>query len=171
MLSKKLAGAAVATIAISAVSTGSVARAQEMSAARVSQTAATLRFIDRVDPGSNVDVDLGAAGPSVGDQQVFVDRLMRGGKQIGTSTGVATITRLSRSALRVQVVSTVELKGGSLALQFAFAEKFADGPAQVSKTAVTGGTGQFAGASGQCAATLLAGDDDRSVVCTLHLPR
>ncbi len=171
MSSKKLVGAAVATLAISGVAIGSVAQAQETPAARASQTAATLRFIDRVDPGSNVDVDLGATGPSVGDQQVFVDRLMRSGKQIGTSTGVATITRFSQTALRVQVVSTVKLRGGSLTLQFAFAEKFADGPAQVSKTAVTGGTGKFAGASGQCVATLMAGGDDRSVVCTLHLPR
>lgn len=164
-----LSAAVVASASVLAVT--AAASAGPDSPGRASGDLTVLRFIDRVDPGSNVDLDLGDAGLSVGDQQVFTDRLMRAGKRVGTATGAATITGLTDSTITGQVVSTALLKRGSLTLQFAFIEVFADGPAPVSLAAVTGGTGAYAGATGQCRSVLLDDGDDRAVTCRIRVMR
>jgi len=71
-----------------------------------------LRFIDRVDESANTDIDLGATGPSAGDQQVFRDILLRNGRRIGTASGVAQVVARDATTLTAQVVSTQTLPGG-----------------------------------------------------------
>jgi hypothetical protein len=126
-----------------------------------------IQYIDKVDGNSNTDIDLGAPGFSVGNQQLFRDRLLRNGRQIGTSVGVAQIVALTATTLTAQVVATATLPAGQLTYQFAFTEILADGPPKVLHTAITGGTGSYRNARGECQARFIANTDDTNVRCTV----
>src|SRR4051794_6795932 len=97
--------------------------------ARAASNVHVLRFVDRVDANTNKDIDLGDKGLSVGDQQVFGDRLTRGGLQVGTAQGYGEITYLTASQLGITGVATVDLGKGTLALRFSAVEELASGPA------------------------------------------
>lgn len=124
----------------------------------------TLHFTTAVDPAANTDV--GPEGPGGG--QVFVDKVLQGGRQVGTNAGVATVLALTETALTAQVVSTAVLPGGTLTLQGVFTEQLETGPTSVI-SAITGGTGGYLGAGGQCTATFGA-DDTTDVTCRVLLP-
>jgi hypothetical protein len=131
----------------------------------------SVRFIDRVGPASNHDIDLGQPGFSVGDQQTFRDRLMRSGHRVGTSTGVSEITALGGGRLSAVLTVTVLLRHGTLTLQGAVTEVLADGPSPTHDMAVTGGTGIYAGAGGHCHSVTFGHGDDGKVACELVYPR
>ena len=128
-----------------------------------------LRFIDRVDSSSNTDIDLGVAGPSAGDQQVFRDGLFQNGRRIGTSVGVAQLVSLTPTSLAAQVVSTATLPAGQLMTQMAFTEILAEGPPKVLRSAITGGTGTYRNARGECKSEFIVDTDDAAVTCTVIL--
>jgi hypothetical protein len=128
-----------------------------------------IHYIDKVDSNSNTDIDLGAPGLSVGNQQLFRDRLLRNGRQIGTSVGVAQIVALTATTLTAQVVATATLPAGQLTYQFTFTEILADGPPKVLHAAITGGTGGYRSARGECQARFIASTDDTNVRCTVIL--
>lgn len=165
-----LASTAAAALVATTLASGASATPQDRTAPRPAATKQVVRFIDRVDPGSNTDLDLGRRGLSAGDQQLFTDRLVRDGRRVGTTVGVATISAVTAETIAVQVASTAILDKGSLTLAFAFVEVLAEGPDRVSLAAVTGGTGAYAGASGQCRSELLADGDDRAVTCRITVP-
>jgi hypothetical protein len=87
------------------------------------------------------NLDLGEDGPSLGDQYIFHDVLKREGEKIGHDGGVCTITSVKE--MELQCLVTVFLSGGQITLQ----GLATDGQEFV--FAVTGGTDQYQGASGE----------------------
>ena len=138
--------------------------------ARAAASVHVLRFTGRVNPTTNKDIDLGDAGFSVGDQQVFRDRLMRDGQRVGTTMGYGEITFLTSSRLGITGIATAMLRNGTLALRFSAVESLTAGPARTSDSAVTGGTGTYAGATGQCTSTRIGDSDDTRITCRVTLP-
>ncbi len=117
-----------------------------------------LRLTTVAVPDRNTDLDLGEPGPSAGDTQVFLDDLQRDGRTVGTSAGSCTLTTISETRLAGACTATLILPEGSLTTQGAFDEDPAPGPAGYT-WAVTGGTGSYAGASGEVVGTFRAGTD------------
>lgn len=128
-----------------------------------------LKFIDKVGPDSNTDIDLSPGDDGIGDQQVFHDDLFRNGHRIGIVIGVAQTVARTETTLMAQVVSTATLPGGTLTTQMAFVETLADGPPSVLRSAITGGTGSYHNARGECQAHFLNNTDDAQVTCTISL--
>lgn len=133
------------------------------------QRVQVLHWVDKVVPGFNTDIDLGAPGLSAGNQQVFRDPLLRDGRQIGTSDGVAEVVYVNSTTLVAQVVSTITLAAGQLMTQTAFTEILAQGPPKVLHVAITGGTGAYRGAQGECGGEFLANGDAAAVTCRVFL--
>lgn len=129
-----------------------------------------LRFVERTDPKTNIDIDLGKSGFSVGDQQVFRDPIMRGDRQVGTVQGFGEITYLTKSQLGVTGVATADLGKGTLALRFSAVENLSTGPSARSVSAITGGTGDYAGATGQCVSNKIGDSEDAKISCRVVLP-
>jgi hypothetical protein len=128
-----------------------------------------LHFVDKVDSNSNTDIDLGAPGPSAGDQQVFSDGLFQNGRRVGTSTGVSQVVALTSTSLSAQVVSTATLPAGQLTTQMAFTEVLANGPPKVLRSAITGGTGSYRNGRGECRGEFIINTDDVEVTCRIIL--
>ena len=128
----------------------------------------TLRFTDKVNAARNIDIDAGEPGFSVGNQQVFMDDLYQDGKWVGTSSGVSEIVALDPTHLSGQATVTVTLPEGTLTGQLAFTEVLADGPPDGIVLAITGGTGKYRGASGECISHQMPGTDDTTVTCTIQ---
>jgi hypothetical protein len=172
---KILTAALMLTLAAASASAVSQAAAKPIPRAAANadreQSAPELRllhYIEKVDPNGNTDIDLGAPGLSAGNQQVFRDRLYQHGRLIGYAAGVAQVVALTPTTLTAQVVSTATVPGGTLTTQFAFTETLADGPPAVLHIAITGGTGAYRYARGQCQSKFLNDADDASVTCTLR---
>jgi hypothetical protein len=87
------------------------------------------------------NLDLGEEGPSQGDEFIFHDVLKREGEKIGHDGGVCTVTTVKGPEL--QCVVTFSLSGGDITIQGLAKE------GEVFVFAVTGGTGQYQGASGE----------------------
>lgn len=88
-------------------------------------------------------VDVGAKGPSLGDEIVFSARLLQGGHQVGHQGAVCTTVSLKRQ--EAQCVATYFFRGGQITAQ-ALVRLGSPAPYLV---AITGGTGQYDGAEGQ----------------------
>ncbi|HET7398855.1 MAG TPA: hypothetical protein VFJ94_10075 [Intrasporangium sp.] len=87
-------------------------------------------------------VDVGAKGPSLGDQFVFSGKLMMGGKQVGHDGGACTFTSMK---LHEAICSAaLSLAGGQVAVQ----GLVVDGQKDFT-VPVTGGSGAFKEASGE----------------------
>jgi hypothetical protein len=136
-------------------------------ATTVQQGVVKIHFTDRVDPHADADIDLGAPGFSVGNEEVFRDLLYSHGRLIGRVAGVGQIVALTKTRLTAQVVSTVSLPGGTVTTQFAFTEVLADGPPKTLHLAITGGTGRYRNARGECLSRFIRSDDDQRVTCSL----
>lgn len=77
----------------------------------------------------NTDLDLGAHGLSPGDREVFVNKAVRNGKQIGFEVGEAVMAEVTKKGLKASLNSTVVLDNGTLTLSGVFIEEdFANGP-------------------------------------------
>jgi hypothetical protein len=122
--------------------------------------------VERINPKTNIDIDLGQPGFSVGDQQVFKDGVYKAAKRVGTVVGEGEIVALSHSALTAQGVGTLFLPRGRLTLQIAVRERLADGPPKVSHATITGGTRHYAEARGECTSTRI-NDRDSRVTCSI----
>ena len=94
------------------------------------------------------DIDLGAAGPSQGDQVIFADELSSRGERVGTNGGVCTAVAGSPTTTTLQCVVTLSLPNGQVAAQGLVSFRHdEEGPTSV--IAVTGGTGAFRTAHGE----------------------
>ena len=89
------------------------------------------------------NLDLGEDGLSLGDEFIFRDVLRHAGEKIGHDGGVCTVT--SVTGPETQCLVTVSLSGGRIVI----AGLNKEGPDFL--IAVTGGTGQYQGASGEVA--------------------
>jgi hypothetical protein len=95
-------------------------------------------------------LDLGAPGPSLGDEFVFSETLSRRGREVGESGGVCTATQVTPpyDVTTFHCVATLSLRRGQITLQGLIEVQSEDdsGPFTV---AITGGTGAFRGAGGE----------------------
>lgn len=88
-------------------------------------------------------IDLGATGPSLGDEIVFSGKLLQGGHQVGHQGAVCTT--VSRQRHEAQCIATYSFRGGQITAQTLF---ILGSPAPY-EVAITGGTGSYEGAEGQ----------------------
>lgn len=98
---------------------------------------------------SERDVDVAPMGrPNAGDYFIFTDKLMKAGERVGRDTGRCDVIRVTKSSFTMQCTVTVVLTGrGQLVVQGTL--KFKRGNNADPVLAVTGGTGDFAEASGE----------------------
>ena len=94
-------------------------------------------------------LDLGAPGPSLGDELVFSETLFKKGREVGTSGVVCTVTQAVApyDVLTFHCVGTLSLRGGQITLQGLIEVQGEDDPGPF-VVAITGGTGKYSGASG-----------------------
>jgi hypothetical protein len=95
-------------------------------------------------------LDLGAAGPSLGDQLVFSNTLYRRGHEVGTDGAVCTITAIAApyGTPTFECLSTVRLRDGQITGQ-GLNEFQGEGDPGPFFIVITGGTGAYRGASGE----------------------
>ena len=92
--------------------------------------------------------DNGRKGESVGDYFTFTDHLMKRGDRVGHAVGRCDVMRATRQAFSLQCTATLTFGGkGQLTVQGAIT--FRQGNNDDPTLAVTGGTGDYAGASGE----------------------
>ena len=101
----------------------------------------TFRVTATVSEGTQID--LGAKGPSLGDELVFSGPLLQGGHQIGHQSGVCTTVSMARQ--EAQCIATYSFRGGQITAQTVIV---LNSPAPY-LVAITGGTGSYQGAEGQ----------------------
>jgi hypothetical protein len=95
-------------------------------------------------------LDLGASGPSLGDELVFSETLSRRGHEVGESGGVCTVTQVTPpyDIITFHCVATLSLRRGQITLQGLIEVQGEDDPGPFT-VAITGGTGAFSGAGGE----------------------
>jgi hypothetical protein len=95
-------------------------------------------------------VDVGATGPSLGDQIVFSESLAKHGRDVGMSGVVCTVTHAvpPYDVLTFQCVGTLSLERGQITLQGLIEVQGEDDPGPFT-VAITGGTGAYRGAGGE----------------------
>lgn len=95
-------------------------------------------------------VDLGAPGPSLGDEIVFSAVFEARGREAGTGGGVCTALEVipPYTTITYQCVATLGLRRGQITLQGLF-EFQGDGDMSPFTVAITGGTGAYRGAGGE----------------------
>jgi hypothetical protein len=95
-------------------------------------------------------IDLGATGPSLGDQLVFSEALFHRGREVGMSGGVCTVTHAvpPYDVLTFHCVATLSLRRGQITLQGLIEVQGEDDPGPFT-VAITGGTGRYRGAGGE----------------------
>ena len=95
-------------------------------------------------------LDLGTAGPSLGDELVFSERLTRRGRPVGVSGAVCTATQVEPpyDELTYHCVGTLKLRRGQITLQGLIEVQGEDDPGPFT-VAITGGTGRYSGAGGK----------------------
>jgi hypothetical protein len=95
-------------------------------------------------------LDLGAPGPSLGDEFVFSEVLRERGREVGTSGGVCVVTETVPPYMveTFHCVATLSLRRGQITLQGLVELQGEDDPGPFT-VAITGGTGAYRGASGE----------------------
>jgi hypothetical protein len=95
-------------------------------------------------------LDLGAPGPSLGDQLVFSEVLRERGREVGTSGAVCVITEAvpPYTVVVYHCVGTMSLRRGQITLQGLIETQGMDDPGPF-VVAITGGTGAYRGVGGE----------------------
>jgi hypothetical protein len=95
-------------------------------------------------------IDLGAPGPSLGDEFVASETLSRRGHEVGEAGIVCTTTEVvgPYDVQTLHCVATLSLRKGQITLQGLIEVQGMDDPGPFT-VAITGGTGKFRGASGE----------------------
>jgi hypothetical protein len=104
---------------------------------------------------SETNLDLGAKGFSTGDQDLFVDRLTRGGNRVGWMAGSCTVARLTRTTGN-QLCEFVLHLGSAQITAEGVVTAGPKGPGTF-LLPVLGGTGRYRGAAGEIAVTATSG--------------
>jgi Allene oxide cyclase barrel like domain len=108
-------------------------------------------------------IDLGAPGPSLGDEIVFSGELLQGGQQIGHQGAVCTTVSLQRQ--EDQCNATYSFGGGQITAQAVFIL----GSAAPYEVAITGGTGKYEGAKGEIHVLPATPPANPNGILTFHL--
>ncbi len=100
-------------------------------------------------------LDLGASGPSLGDEFVFIETLQRKGRDVGTAGGACMVAgaKPPYEVMTYQCVATLRLRDGQIGLQGLLDATGPNDP-QPFTLAITGGTGAYRRASGDAILTL-----------------
>ena len=95
-------------------------------------------------------LDLGAPGPSLGDEFIASETLFRRGHEVGEAGIVCTATEVvpPYDVQTFHCVGTLSLRKGQITLQGLIEVQGMDDPGPFT-VAITGGTGKFRGASGE----------------------
>ena len=95
-------------------------------------------------------LDLGAPGPSLGDELVISESLSQHGRDVGESGVVCTVTQVTPpyDVLTFHCVATLSLRRGQVTLQGLIEVQGEEDPGPFT-VAITGGTGRFRGAGGE----------------------
>jgi hypothetical protein len=88
-------------------------------------------------------IDLGAKGPSLGDEIVFSGNLLQNGHLVGHQGAVCTTVSQVRN--EAQCIATYSFRGGQITAQTLIIL----GSSTPYAAAITGGTGKYEGAEGQ----------------------
>ena len=104
-------------------------------------------------------LDLGAPGPSLGDQLVFSEILRQRGREVGDSGVTCTVTEAvpPYTVLTFHCVATLSLRRGQITLQGLIEVQGEDDPGPFT-VAITGGTGRYRGAGGEATVRVVSGD-------------
>jgi hypothetical protein len=132
-----------------------------MAAAPASRAGQTISYTETTISDHNFNLGSGH-GFAVGAIELTADKLMQGGKQIGTDGGSCTVTRLGGGTADT-LCSMVEVFAGGQIDLGGLVTSTQQGPGTF-QVAVTGGTGQYTGARGY--ATIVSGQHPR---VTIHL--
>ncbi|QEU94496.1 allene oxide cyclase barrel-like domain-containing protein [Streptomyces kanamyceticus] len=89
------------------------------------------------------NVDLGKAGPSLGDMSAYSGTAVENGREVGRGAGTSQVVRVDGDDVTSQAVITIELERGALTMQ-----SLRPGEASSLDMAITGGTGDFRDARG-----------------------
>ncbi|GAB7180570.1 hypothetical protein ATKI12_0401 [Kitasatospora sp. Ki12] len=89
-------------------------------------------------------LDLGAAGPSLGDLDVYSGYSVKDGRNVGRGGGSCQVVQVHGAEITKQCLITMEVEGGSLTMQ----ALWTTGASDPLDMAVTGGTGAYAAARG-----------------------
>jgi len=94
-------------------------------------------------------IDVGATGPSLGDQIVFSESLAKDRRDVGMSGVVCTVTHATPpyDVLTFHCVGTLSVRSGQITLQGLIEVQGEDDPGPFT-VAITGGTGAYRGAGG-----------------------
>lgn len=87
--------------------------------------------------------DLGPAGPSLGDMDVYSGTALQDGRDVGRGGGTCQVIHIEGEELTRQCLLTMEVERGSLTMQSLWVR----GPGSLDM-AITGGTGAYAKARG-----------------------
>ncbi|MFD9687140.1 hypothetical protein [Kitasatospora sp. NPDC059088] len=89
-------------------------------------------------------VDVGPAGPSLGDQDVYSGGTVQDGRTVGRGGGSCQVVQVHGAEVTKHCLLTIEVEGGSLTMQ----SLWTNGSGAPLDMAVTGGTGAYGGARG-----------------------
>jgi hypothetical protein len=161
----KRLGIAGAVIAVMALVVGAVSPA--LGAARQgsgSTTTKTLRLtavFTEFDP----NIDVGAAGFSLGDEVVFSGNLLQAGKQVGRIGVVCTfVSTANLDRVEAQCPTTSILPGGQITTQGTIVNRSLN-----FTLPITGGSGRYEGAGGQVVSRDVSTPTQPQVELTFHL--
>jgi len=98
-------------------------------------------------------VAVSSKGPSLGDEIVFSEKLLRGGNQVGHAGAVCTTVSLARQ--EAQCVATYSFGGGQITAQALITL----GSMAPYAGAITGGTDKYEGAKGELHVTPVSGTE------------
>ncbi|GAA2725464.1 hypothetical protein GCM10010315_57630 [Streptomyces luteosporeus] len=107
--------------------------------------------------------DLGPAGPSLGDMDVYSGGIVRDGRTVGRGGGSCQVVHVDGEKLTKQCLLTIELEGGSLTMQ-----SLGVSGAKTLDMAITGGTGVYRDARGSARYWDIATPDERLRAEILH---
>ena len=142
----KRLGLVGAVIAVMALVVGAVSPALGSSSQGAASTASgqTIRVV-AVFTEFEANIDLGAAGFSLGDEVVFSGNLLRNGEQVGRIGVVCTFVSTQNAArVEAQCPTTSILPGGQITTQGTIVNRSLN-----FTLPITGGSGRYQGAGGQ----------------------
>jgi hypothetical protein len=153
----RLTVAVLAVVALGLLVAGPAVASGKSGGKKVLRVAATEKQSDFI--------DLGASGPSLGDELVISERLFVRGRQVGESGIVCVVTQAMPpyDVLTFHCVATLDLGKGQITLQGLIEVQGMDDPGPF-RVAITGGTGAFRCACGEAVVRQVsAGPPVRSV--------
>lgn len=107
--------------------------------------------------------DVGDKGESIGDSYVFSDDVRKKGRHVGTLDGACTVTRVEPGAFHQQCLVTLSLDGrGQITTQGVL--RVAGDMVEGFTTAITGGTGDYVGVSGEAHVRFVSDERTRITV-------